>query len=153
MICSKEDPNLTERVTQRLQDRKGRMTGQRRLILETLETLPGHLTAEEIYLRVREVAPHLNLSTVYRMLRWLQKEGLISVRVFSEDERQDRFDPNLTTEHFHFVCLCCKQIIEFDEPSPASAIIADFERNNSARVENVGLVLHGLCRDCLSQEN
>jgi len=75
------------------------------------------------------------------------------VRVFSEDERQDRFDPNLTTEHFHFVCLCCKQIIEFDEPSPASAIIADFERNNGARVENVGLVLHGLCRDCLSQEN
>jgi Fur family ferric uptake transcriptional regulator len=148
MLRNNEEQTLTEKAIQRLQGQQGRVTEQRRLILETLETLPVHPTAEDVYLRVRQTAPHVNLSTVYRTLRWLQKEGLVSGRVFSEDERQERFDANMPEEHQHFLCRSCKRIIEFDESAALESLIADFEKGSGVLVEHAGLVFHGLCADC-----
>ena len=146
MICNNERATLTEKAISRLQGRKGRITEQRRLILEALETFSTHPTAEELHLRVQETDPHVNLSTVYRTLRWLQTEGLVSGRVFSEDERQERFDAHTPEEHHHFLCQSCKRIIEFDEEPPLEELILAFERSSGVRVERVGLVLYGLCQ-------
>jgi Fe2+ or Zn2+ uptake regulation protein len=151
MICNNSSSTLTEKAISRLQGSKGRITEQRRLILEALETFSTHPTAEELHLKVQETDPHINLSTVYRTLRWLQTEGLVSGRVFSEDERQERFDANMPEEHHHFLCRSCKRILEFDEKPPLEQLILAFERNTGARVERAGLVLHGLCRECQQQ--
>jgi Fe2+ or Zn2+ uptake regulation protein len=148
MIRNKKEQTLTEKALQRLQGQQGRITEQRRSILETLETFSAHPTAEEVYLRVKQSAPHVNLSTVYRTLRWLKKEGLVSGRVFSEEERQERFEACLPEEHQHFLCRGCKRIIEFDEAAILERLISDFEQSSGANVEHTGLVFHGLCADC-----
>ncbi len=105
---------LIQETSKRLRLQGGRMTPQRRLILQTLETLTSHPTAEELYHLAHQQDPTLNLSTVYRTLRWLEQEDLVSTRVFHEERRQERFDPAYPSEHHHFLCTGCKAVIEFD---------------------------------------
>jgi Fe2+ or Zn2+ uptake regulation protein len=139
--------NLLEESKKRLNQRGGRMTAQRRLILETLESLNSHPTAEELYELVRQKDPSLHLSTVYRTLRWLEQEGLVSSRLFDKDSRQERFDPVYPSEHYHFLCTSCKTVIEFDTLL-VNTIKAQFELHSGAEVEVGSVVLYGLCRKC-----
>ena len=133
--------------TKRLRARGGRLTPQRRLILEALQGMNSHPTAEELYESVRKRAPNLNLSTVYRTLRWLEEEGLVSVRRFEEENRQERFDPALPSEHHHFMCTNCRQVTEFDSQLIESIRI-QFEGHTQARVETAVVILYGLCFEC-----
>jgi Fe2+ or Zn2+ uptake regulation protein len=125
-----------------------RMTEQRRLILETLKSVQGHPTAEELHRLVKRRAPGLHLSTVYRTMRWLEEEGLVNSLWLEEDRRQERFDTSFTTEHHHFVCTSCKQVVEFDSPDLVR-IQTKYEREHGALVENASLVFYGLCQQCL----
>lgn len=126
------------------------MTAQRRLILETLESLTGHPSAEDVYLTVREADPSLNLSTVYRTLRWLQSENLLQGRLFEEDRRLERFDPAEPSEHYHFRCTCCKKVIEFDSQL-VGKLREQFEASSGARVETGTVILYGQCAQCLKE--
>lgn len=123
------------------------MTMQRRLILENLENTSNHPTAEELFEVVSKFDSKIHLSTVYRTLRWLEQEGLVSARRFDEGQRQERFDPALPTEHDHFVCKYCQRVIEFNDPQK-QAIRDHFEIETGAAVETISIELYGLCADC-----
>ena len=43
------------------------LTKQNRAILDIIECADDHMTAEEIYRRVRKVMPHISVGTVYRI--------------------------------------------------------------------------------------
>lgn len=143
---------LVKEIEERLQAKGGRMTAQRRLILETLCESGAHPTAEEIYAEASQTDPSLNLSTVYRTLNWLEAEGLVQSRMFHEDRRQQRFDPAPPKEHYHFLCTECKKVIEFDTLL-VNAIKAQFELHSGAKVEVGSVVLYGLCPDCRTLHN
>lgn len=123
------------------------MTTQRRLILETLGDMSSHPSAEELYSIVRQQYPDIHLSTVYRTLRWLEGEGLISSRWFEEERRQERFDPAIPVEHHHFLCTHCRKVIEFDYPL-VDDIARQFENDSNAQIDSITIVLYGLCKDC-----
>ncbi len=142
---------LVDQVTQRLRQQGGRMTSQRRMILETLQCLGCHPTAEEIFAVVSRRDPSLHLSTVYRTLRWLEQEGLVSGRRFDEAERTERFDPVSPAEHHHFICTVCKNVIEFDHPL-IEQVKTEFSRQNGARVANASLMIYGVCAACIQKE-
>ncbi|MCX6030305.1 MAG: transcriptional repressor [Chloroflexi bacterium] len=125
----------------------GRMTAQRRLILETLETLAGHPTAEEVYALVRERDATLNPSTVYRTLAWLENAGLVShchLDAGPDGEHSERFDPVTPIEHHHFVCTGCGRVIKFESPR-IEEIKAEFAGQHGGRVERAALTLYGVC--------
>lgn len=138
---------LVDLARQRLHQQGGRMTAQRQLIFEILENSSNHLTAEEVYSLARSNDPTLNLSTVYRALRWLESENLIMTRLFQEERRQERFDAALPSEHHHFICKACKSVSEFDT-SLLDKIVSDFESESGAHVETGSIVLYGLCTRC-----
>lgn len=150
---SKSTPSdtLTRHAAQTLSTTGGRMTAQRRLILATLAECSDHPTAEEIYQRVQPKNPALNLSTVYRTLRWLEQEGLVNSRHFDGEPHQDRFDPvaDENSDHHHFRCRSCNRIIEFDAPL-LEQVKQIFTRQQGGQVESAALVLYGLCTDCAS---
>jgi Fe2+ or Zn2+ uptake regulation protein len=139
--------DLVAAARERLRAQGGRLTAQRRLLFTILDSLGEHPTAEEILLLAREKDPDLNLSTVYRTLRWLEAEKLVSARVFDEGRRQERFDPALPSEHHHFMCTSCRNVIEFDSNLFAS-IKSQFQEISGARVTTGSIVLYGLCADC-----
>ncbi|WP_322793218.1 Fur family transcriptional regulator [Bellilinea sp.] len=130
----------------------GRMTNQRRMILQALIECADHPTAEEIYQKVREKNPALNLSTVYRTLRWLEQHGLVNIRRFDDEPRLERFDPVIEhgEDHFHFRCRNCNQITEFDTPL-INVVKAQFVDCFGGEIENATLVLYGLCSECFKK--
>lgn len=139
--------NLLAEAADILRSQGGRMTIQRRLILETLEDMSTHPSAEDLYTIVSQRDPEIHLSTIYRTLRWLEREGLISSRWFEEERRQERFDPAVPVDHHHFLCTRCKRVIEFDFPL-VDEIARQFERESGAQIESATVVLYGLCKDC-----
>ncbi len=139
--------DLVNEAQKRLRAQGGRLTAQRRLLFAILDSLGEHPTAEELLLLAREDDPDLNLSTVYRTLRWLEAEKLVSARIFDEERRQERFDPALPSEHHHFMCTRCRNVIEFDSHLFES-IKSQFQELNGARVKTGSIVLYGLCADC-----
>ncbi len=150
--CKKEVNYMSDFVQEaidKLHARGGRVTAQRRLILETLDNISGceHPTADELHGIVKQQYPNIHLSTVYRTLRWLQHEGIVASRLFDEDKRQERFDPALPTEHHHFVCTSCNQVIEFNDPS-IEDIKMGFEQYSGTQVDSTSIILYGTCKDC-----
>ena len=141
--------DLVQEVINRLHARGGRITSQRRMILETLEGMSGceHPTAEELHRIVQQQDANIHLSTVYRTLRWLQDEGIVASRLFDEETRQERFDPALPTEHHHFVCTICNQVSEFNDPL-IEDIKTHFEDRSGSQVHSGAIVLYGTCKRC-----
>ncbi len=123
------------------------MTVQRKMILELLENLDSHPTAEELYAIASRRDPSLNLSTVYRTLNWLEAEGLVSARRFDEDRGAGRFDPATPVEHHHFVCHNCKKVIEFDDTA-IDSLKTRFSTRYGVIVDSASVVLYGLCQEC-----
>lgn len=144
--------DLVQEAHLRLRSQGGRMTAQRRLLFSLLDSLGEHPTAEELFHLARQRDTALNLSTVYRTLRWLEHENLVSTRVFAEDRRQERFDAALPSEHHHFMCTNCKSVIEFDTEQ-LETIKNRFQEQNSAIVRTGSIVLYGLCRNCIQDDN
>lgn len=145
---------LMEQAETLLKTQGGRMTSQRKLILEVLQNLPGHPTADEIYRAVSQFDDSLNLSTVYRNLRWLTEQELLTARVFNEDRRQERFDTSLgmpEEDHYHFLCQGCGQIFEFSAPE-VEKFAAHYEKKSGAQVQSANLILYGLCANCLQRD-
>lgn len=147
------DP-LLQYARQTLTTSGGRMTAQRRLILTALVECPDHPTAEEIYRKVKPSNPGLNLSTVYRTLRWLEQEGLVNSRHFEGEPHQDRFDPvaGQGSDHQHFRCRNCNHIIEFDAPL-LDQVRRDFVAEHGGQIESGSLVFYGLCAECAGSQN
>jgi Fur family ferric uptake transcriptional regulator len=88
-----------------------RMTHQREIILQELQTSREHLTADELYERVKKGLPRISLATVYRNLEILNRAGLIAKREVSG--RQKRFDYDVS-DHDHIFCIQCHRIDNLD---------------------------------------
>ena len=84
-----------------------RMTNQREIILRELKKSRQHLTADELYDRVKKDMPRISLATVYRNLEILSEAGLIGKLEISG--RQKRFDYDVV-EHDHIYCAVCHKV-------------------------------------------
>ena len=90
-----------------------RMTPQRMMILSAIENTREHISAEEIYANVVAKYPHVNISTVYRTLELLKKEGLVTETDLGGG--RSRYHSAETGRHHHLVCQECGKIIDLDE--------------------------------------
>jgi Fe2+ or Zn2+ uptake regulation protein len=129
------------------------MTAQRQLILETLDTIGGHPTAEQLCAAVRRRDPTINPSTIYRTLGWLAEAGLVSPRRLEPDrrgKRREQFDTAHPTEHYHFVCERCGRVLEFAS-SRIEQAKNEFARQHRASIRHASLTLYGLCDRCREQ--
>jgi Fe2+ or Zn2+ uptake regulation protein len=127
------------------------MTAQRRVILETLDSLRSlgeHPTADQVYEVARERDDTLHPTTVYRTLGWLADAGLVHPCFLQErGDRCEHFDPATPAGHHHFVCTRCGQVIEFASPHVEQAR-AQFARQHRVTIERAFLTMHGLCEHC-----
>ncbi|MFH1725119.1 MAG: transcriptional repressor [Elusimicrobiota bacterium] len=87
------------------------MTRQRRIILEELRKVFTHPTADELYKAARKRLPRISLSTVYRNLELLCREG--AIRKLEMAGSQKRFDGNLK-DHYHIRCLRCGRVADIE---------------------------------------
>ena len=88
-----------------------RYSKQRELVLQKVEQLCDHPTAEEIFDLAARECPGLSLGTVYRNLNSLVEAG--RVRRVSIPGKADRFDHTLGW-HSHLYCNCCGGVVDAD---------------------------------------
>ena len=121
-----------------------RMTRQRQVILEQLDTGRDHLTADQIYERARVTLPRISLGTVYRNLELLTEQGL--VRKIGVRGNQRVFEGG-KEPHVHMRCLSCQRI----EDAPA-VVLPDLTHllKGKTDFEATGYEIEflGLCPEC-----
>ena len=100
-------------ITSKLSRRGYRLTPQRMMILEAVEAADDHISADEIYSRVCNRYPHLNISTVYRTLELLKEQGLVTETDMGDG--RVRYHSIRKGHHHHLVCQNCGCIIDLDE--------------------------------------
>ena len=76
-----------------------RMTRQRQHIYRVLLEHRDHPTANDVFMRIKDMLPNLSLATVYTCLDAMVKHGII--RQVNFDRGPSRYCPNLA-EHGHF---------------------------------------------------
>lgn len=87
----------------------GRATPSRRILLEVLFEVEGHLTAEELAEAVQARAPDVHISTIYRNLEDLQRLGVI---VHSHLGHGPATYQLASLAHAHFICEECGTTLE-----------------------------------------
>jgi Fe2+ or Zn2+ uptake regulation protein len=122
-----------------------RLTSQRRLILQVLEESDGHLDADALYDRVRARAPDVSLATVYRTLAVLREIGLVEEHRLGEDH--GHYEAVRQEPHYHFACLRCGKVIEFDTRLVAQIGQALCEQEG-VLVTGAHLHVSGYCAQC-----
>ncbi len=121
-----------------------KITKQRKAILEVLESFQTPVHAEDIFLKLKEREMDISLSTVYRNLDMLQKQGLV-VKAYMLNEDKARF--GLSTKKNYLVCQECKKIVIIDN--------CPFEKFKEELIEVHGfdilghsIEVYGICPDC-----
>lgn len=122
-----------------------RVTRSRRTIVETLVNSGGHVTADELALRVRDANPRIGRMTVYRTLNLLVALG--QIRPIYQGTGAAHFVIMTEGSHHHLICSNCHRTIEFDHCS-ADDVLRELALKYSFRVQSHLLEVHGLCADC-----
>ncbi len=137
---------LAEGMPQIFRTSGRRLTSQRRLLLQVLAECDDHLDAEAIYALAKERDPNISLATVYRTLKVLKEVGVVQERVLDREGQKHHYE--MTAEaHYHFTCLRCGRVVEFESHliEQASAELAD---RLGLAVVHKRVYLDGYCAEC-----
>ena len=121
------------------------MTKYAKKILEIVESSNDHLTAEQIFMQLRETYPTVVLATVYNNLNRLWEENRI--RKVSLEGMADRYDR--TRRHDHIVCKKCGRLLDVD----LGDLTAQLEEKAGISILSYDLKLLYLCEACRKNLN
>ncbi|MBP8002788.1 MAG: transcriptional repressor [Chloroflexi bacterium] len=139
-------PHYQLNYLQQIRERGYRLTPQRELILDTLCTMNGHATVNQIYERVRAQAPAVNRATIYRTLDFFHQLQMVSESQINGTTVYEIVQEN---PHHHMVCRHCGQVTVLDNHhflSLAEHLLG--EHGFKAEMEH--LTIPGICSHCLA---
>lgn len=119
-----------------------RHSKQRDIILEIVQQLHSHPTADIVYNKARKLVSNISLGTVYRNLGQLvDNNELKSINV----DGVIHYDAFLTN-HQHFQCRTCNKVsdIEIDTKEFVSEI--DIKTNH--KIDKCQIQFFGICEEC-----
>ncbi len=125
-----------------------RNTAQRAVILDAVRAADSHLTAGEIFERVRRRDPRIAYGTVYRALHLLARHGLVQKLTFAD--QASRYDKRVD-RHDHVYCTGCGLLIDVEVPVALMAHHVAAEQSGFV-VTRHHTVFEGACPDCRARE-
>jgi len=126
------------------------VTAQRRLLLDLIRGVGGHIDAKEIYRRASSQDESISLATVYRSLRLFKELGLVEERRLGQVRCY--YEIKRSVEHQHLVCKRCGEVMEFESPL-VSEMVAKAQREHGFKVTKAELCLEGYCRECKKKDS
>lgn len=135
-----------------LREKGLKVTNQRIGVLETLAAFPDtHLTAEEIYEKVRQEYPEIGLATVYRTIQLLLElhlidkislnDGCIRYEIAKQDDNESKH------HHHHLVCLSCGNVFSFEDDL-LEELEEKIKETMNFKIVDHEVKLYGYCREC-----
>lgn len=138
-----------DRIKKQLHAKRYKLTPQREATLKVLlEREEDHLSAEEIFLLVKEKSPEIGLATVYRTLELLTELQIVDKINFGDGvSRYDLRKEGAKHFHHHLVCIECGSVEEImdDLLEEVEKVV---ETNWGFEVKDHRLTFHGICKQC-----
>lgn len=136
-------------IKQQLSAHNYKLTPQREATVRVLiENEEAHLSAEDVYLLVKEKAPEIGLATVYRTLELLSDLSVIHKLNFGDGVTRYEFRAEgAEHHHHHLICLNCGEVDEIMEDL-LTPIESRVEEEYQFQIVDHRLTFHGVCRRC-----
>ena len=123
---------------------KNRNTIQRTLVLEAVNVLQCHATADEVYEAIVQEHPTVSKATVYRNLNLLSEMG--EIRKMEIPGGPDRFD-HRCHDHCHVRCEKCGRVFDVDMEF-VSGLEKGIRDDRGFAFTGYDILFRGICPDC-----
>ncbi|MCH4178803.1 MAG: transcriptional repressor [Megasphaera sp.] len=141
---------MMKRMKEKIKDKKYKMTSQRQVILRTfVNSNIRHMSAEEVFERVKKTAPDIGLATVYRTLDLFTTMDLLKKLDF--DDGCSRYELNDHEEeghfHHHLICLGCGKVWECNDDL-LETLESILQKRFHFQTVDHQLKVYGYCEEC-----
>ena len=138
---TRELPDLSK-----LRPAGGKRSSKRDRIVQVFLRQEGHVSADDLFERVRKEAAGIGRATVYRTLQWMVDAGV--ARKVDFGEGRSRFEPSYRhPRHFHLICNTCHSSSEFLSSDVESLMEEIAGARNFEAAQSV-VQIYGTCEQC-----
>jgi Fur family transcriptional regulator, ferric uptake regulator len=123
---------------------KTQRTRSQERIMEVLQNLKIAISAQDLYIELRNCQQEMGLATVYRSLEALKLQGELQVRTLSNGESVYSL---IQSDRHHLTCVNCGISIPIDE-CPVHDLERQLETTHHFKVYYHTLEFFGLCDRC-----
>ena len=125
-----------------------RITGQRKILPETIQEADRHLDAATLLALARKRDRQINRATVYRTIELLKKLRLIDeLDLMHLNGEKHFYEAKTYVDHVHLACFECGRIEEFTSPL-FERLKAEISRLKGFHIRVVRLEVGGRCSKC-----
>ncbi len=128
---------------------KAQRTRSQGKIIEVLQSLKRSISAQDLYIELRNRKQNIGFATVYRSLEALKLQGEVQVRTLANGES---VYSSIHSDRHHLTCVNCGTSIQIDE-CPVHDLEHQLEASHNFKVYYHTLEFFGLCDRCHSLEH
>lgn len=138
-----------DKIKQQLQSQGYKLTPQREATVKILlDNEEDHLSAEDVFMLVKEIAPEIGLATVYRTLELLSELHVVEKINFGDGvARYDLRTDTSKHHHHHLICVQCGSMDEILEDW-LGPLEERLETEFNFTTLDHRLDFHGICHRC-----
>ena len=122
---------------------KAERTRSQQRILNLLKTLNRAISAQDIYIELRNRNQSIGLATVYRSLETLKLEGVVQARTLSGESLYS----SVQQDKHHLTCLQCGKSIAINQ-CPVHELETQLHSSHHFKIFYHTLEFFGLCNQC-----
>jgi Fur family ferric uptake transcriptional regulator len=136
------------KLQRELRARRIRLTRQRRVVVQVIESASRHMDAGEILDLAQKIDPNITQVTVYRTLDMLKSHGLIDeLDLLHLRGHRHFYESHGPRDHIHVACIRCGKVREF-ESELYEQLMAQIARDCGIEITITRTEVGGLCADC-----
>lgn len=138
--------SIINRLRKSLREKGLKNSKQREEVLSVLYKSGTHLSPEEVAYQIKMTDKNASLSSVYRILSFLEQEGFICG--LKTDKSGKRYEIASKSHHDHIICLECGEIIEFVDDE-IERLQDEVAKKYGAKLISHDMKLFVKCKECL----
>ena len=122
---------------------------QREFVLKAIYDDGGHLSPEDIFAITKKTCKNSSVSSIYRILSFLEKEGFVSS--IEVDKTGKRYEIASGLHHDHIICLECGKIEEFYNDE-IEKLQVDVVESYNAKLVGHDMLIYVVCKDYIDKQ-
>ena len=123
---------------------KAQRTRSQERIMAVLQSLKHSISAQDLYIELKNREQDMGLATVYRSLEGLKLQGELQVRTLANGESKYSL---IKSDRHHLTCVDCGVSIPINE-CPVHDLEQQLEKSHTFKVYYHTLEFFGLCQQC-----
>jgi Fur family ferric uptake transcriptional regulator len=130
-----------------LQESGYRVTAPRRAVVETVHSISGAFSADELTQRIQTAGANVGRATVFRTLDMLVQQHVLD-RLHRPDGCHSyvRCQPS-EAHHHHLICSDCGAVVQFEDCTVAP-LLEELSRRTDFQISGHWLEVFGTCASC-----